>query len=84
MQKNKIEVSQRGGKTIYIPLSVFRAGKHSLTISCSDPSHKFKFGTSPEQLLKFKIKIEEIFSELVESNHDASQLWTLNFELRNS
>ena len=68
MQKNKIEVSQRGRKTMYIPLSVFRAGRHSLTISCSDPSHKFKFGTSPMQLLKFKNKLEEIFSELIESN----------------
>jgi len=51
---------------MYIPLSVFRAGKHSLTISCADPDHKFKFGTGPEQLQKFKDKLEELFSKLVE------------------
>ncbi len=67
MQTNKIEVSKEGeGKTVCIPLSVFRAGKYSLTITCSDPDHKFKFGTGPEQLQKFRDKLEEIFSELVE------------------
>jgi hypothetical protein len=66
LKKNKIEVSKDGkGKTMYIPLSVFRAGKHSLTISCSDPDHKFKFGTSPEQLQKFRDKLEDLFTELV-------------------
>jgi hypothetical protein len=69
MQKNKIEVSKQGtGKTIYIPLCVFRAGKHSLTISCSDPDFQFKFGTSPEQLQKFRDKLEQLFVELVESS----------------
>jgi hypothetical protein len=68
MQTNKIEISKQGkGRAIYIPLSVFRAGKHSLTISCSYPKHFFKFGTSPEQLLKFRDKLEELFVELVES-----------------
>lgn len=68
MQTSKIEVSKSGhGKTMYIPLSVYRAGKHNLTISCSDPDHKFKFGTGPEQLQKFKDKLEELFSELVEN-----------------
>jgi hypothetical protein len=67
MQTNKIEVSKGGrGKTIIIPLSVYRAGKHNLTISCPDPTYKFKFGTSPLQLQKFKDKLEEIFSELIE------------------
>lgn len=67
MQKNKIEVSKEGaGKTMYIPLSVFRAGKQSLTISCADPDHLFKFGTSREQLQKFRDKLEQLFTELVE------------------
>jgi len=43
MQKNRIEVSKEGtGKTLYIPLCVFKAGKNSYTISCSDPEHPFK------------------------------------------
>jgi hypothetical protein len=67
MKTNEIVVSKGGaGKTIYIPLSVYRAGKNSLTISCSDPAHKFKFGTSPGQLQKFRDKLEELFAELVE------------------
>jgi hypothetical protein len=66
MQKNKIEVSKEGaGKTMYIPLCVFRAGKQSLTISCADPDHLFKFGTTPEQLQKFRDKVEQLFTELV-------------------
>ena len=71
MQTNKSEVSKVGrGKALYIPLSVYRAGKHGLTISCPDPAHKFKFGTSPLQLQKFKEKLEEIFSELIEHRED--------------
>ena len=67
MVKNKIEVARSGGgKTLYIPLCVFRAGKASLTISCSDPDHAFKFGTSAQQLDKFRDKLEELFSALVE------------------
>jgi hypothetical protein len=67
MKTNEIVVSKRGaGKTIYIPLSVYRAGMKNLTISCSDPVHMFKFGTSPGQLQKFRDKLEELFTELVE------------------
>jgi hypothetical protein len=66
MTKNRIEISKDGkGKTIYIPLSVYRAGKHSLTISCSDPNHAFKYGTTPKQLEKFRNKLHDIFSDLV-------------------
>jgi hypothetical protein len=69
MQKNKIEVSKEGmGKTLYIPLCVFRAGKTGFTISCSDPDPKrqFKFGTTPEQLQKFRDKIADLFEEMIE------------------
>lgn len=69
MQKNRIEVSKEGkGKTVYIPLCVFKAGKNSYTISCSDLNYKFKFGTSPEQLEKFRYKIASIFEKLVEKS----------------
>jgi hypothetical protein len=68
MQKNRIEVAKHGtGKTMYIPLCVFRAGKHGLTISCADPNHLFKFGTSTEQLENFRNRLEELFVQLVES-----------------
>ncbi len=67
MQKNKIEVSKEGtGKTLYIPLCVFKAGKNSYTISCSDPKHLFKFGTSTEQLQKFRDRIAELFEEMIQ------------------
>ena len=68
VQKNKIEVSKEGaGKTMYIPLSVYRAGKQGLTISlgAANPDHRFKFGTSPEQLQKFRDKLEHLFTQLV-------------------
>ena len=75
LKKNKIEVSKDGtGKTMYIPLSVYRAGKHSLTISCSDPDHAFKFGTSPDQLRKFRDKLEDLFTELVEPRQSSMTL----------
>ncbi len=75
LKKNKIEVSKDGtGKTMYISLSVLRAGKHSLTISCSDPDHAFKFGTSPEQLQKFKDKLDDLFTELVEPRQSSMKL----------
>jgi hypothetical protein len=65
MHKNRIEVSKEGtGKTLYIPLCVFRAGK-SYTISCSDPRHLFKSGTTPEQLQKFREWIAETFEQLI-------------------
>ena len=68
MRKNKIEVSKEGaGKTLYIPMSIFRSGSSGMTISCSDPAHRFKFGTTPEQLQKFKQKLERLFSEMVEN-----------------
>jgi hypothetical protein len=67
MQKNKIERSKDGkGKTMYVPLSVYRSGKTGLTISCSDTEHAFKFGTTPEELQKFRSKVQELFSEIVE------------------
>jgi hypothetical protein len=48
MTKNRIEISREGkGKTIYIPLSVYRAGKYSLTISCSDPNHAVQVWNKP-------------------------------------
>ncbi len=70
MQKNKIEISKDGqGITMYLPLSIYRAGKSNLTISfpgtgSTDPD-SFRFGTSPEQLIKFKSKIEELFQKYV-------------------
>ncbi len=68
MQKNKIEVSKEGtGKTLYIPLCVFKAGKDGYTISCSDPEHLFKSGTSPEQLQKFRAWIVDTFEKLVKN-----------------
>jgi hypothetical protein len=75
MQTNRLEVSKHGnGKTLYIPLSVYRAGK-GFTISCSDPTNKFRFGTSDEQLQKFRSKLEELFVKLVErpKNNPQSQ-----------
>jgi hypothetical protein len=73
MQKNKIECSKVGkGKTMYIPLSVFRSGKTGLTISCSDPVHGFKFCTTAEQLERFKAKLEELFTNAVEY-HEAME-----------
>lgn len=75
MKTNEIVVSKDGaGKTMYIPLSVYRAGKHGLTISCSDPGNKFKFGTSPEQLQKFRDKLEDLFTELVEPREASMKL----------
>jgi hypothetical protein len=66
MQTNKIEVSKEGmGKTLYIPLSVFKAGKNGYTISCSDPEYPFKSGTTPEQLQKFREWITDTFDKLV-------------------
>jgi len=68
MQKNKIEVSKEGaGKTMYIPLCVFRAGKSGYTISCSDPEHPFKSGTSPEQLHKFREWLAQTFDKIIKN-----------------
>jgi hypothetical protein len=66
MQKNRIEVSKEGtGKTLYIPLCVYKASKNSYTISCSDPEHLFKSGTTPEQLEKFREWIAETFEQFI-------------------
>jgi len=71
MQKNKIEVSGGGGKTMYVPLSVFRNG-NILTISypgnAKDPENandRFKFATSAEGLRKFAEKLEKLFTKYV-------------------
>jgi hypothetical protein len=69
MQTNRIEVSKKGtGKTLYIPLCVFKAGKKSYTISCSDPKHLFKGTTSDAQLQRFKRWVAEVFEERINSN----------------
>jgi hypothetical protein len=62
MQTNKIEVSKDGkGKTIYVPLSVYKTPAGSITISCADPKHRFKFNTTDAGLHKFLAKLGEIF-----------------------
>jgi hypothetical protein len=63
VSKSKIEVNP---KSLRIPIYVIRAGKTGLTITCADSKHRFKVGTSPEQLQKFRTKLERLFSELVE------------------
>jgi hypothetical protein len=66
MAKQRIWVSWSGsGRTLYIELSVFRAGKTGLTIACPDDK-EFKFGTSDEQLRKFRDKLQRLFAEHVE------------------
>ena len=66
MQTNKIEVARGGtGKTMFIPLSVFRNGKR-LTISYpGNAEDRFKFATSPTGLEKFAQKLEELFAKYV-------------------
>ena len=61
--KTKISVTE---KSICVPLYVFRSGKTGLTLSCADSKHRFKVGTSPEQLQKLRDKLEALFVELVE------------------
>jgi hypothetical protein len=63
VSKSKIEVN---AKSLRIPIYVIRSGKTGLTITCADGRHGFKVGTSPEQLEKFRNKLEALFSELVE------------------
>ena len=36
---------------------------------CADSKYGFKVGTSPEQLQKFRAKLESLFVELVEKPH---------------
>jgi len=66
MAKQRIWVSKSGtGKTLYIELSVYRAGKTGLTIPC--PADKeFKFGTSDSQLRKFRDKLRRLFAQHIE------------------
>ena len=61
--KSKIEVN---AKTLRVPIYVMRSGKTGLTLACADSKYGFKVGTSPEQLQKFRLKLETLFSELVE------------------
>jgi len=53
-------------KSLYVPIYVIRSGKTGLTITCADSKHGFKVGTTPEQLQKFRDKLEAMFVELVE------------------
>src|SRR5260370_36191711 len=63
VSKTKIEANPN---SLRIPIYVIRSGKRGLTITCADSKHGFKVGTSPEQLEKFRAKIENLFVELVE------------------
>lgn len=63
MALTKIRVTE---KSICVPLYVFRSGASGLTVSCADSDHKFKHGTSPEQLQKLRATLEKLFVELVE------------------
>jgi len=62
-QKTKIEVND---KSLRIPIYIFRSGSSGLSISCADSKYGFKTGTTPEQLQKFKNKLEALFQQLVE------------------
>jgi hypothetical protein len=61
--KTKISATD---KSLYVPIYVIRSGKTGLTITCSDSKYGFKVGTTPEQLEKFRAKLELLFRELVE------------------
>jgi hypothetical protein len=61
--KSKIEANT---KSLRIPIYVLRSGQTGLTITCADSKHGFRVGTSPEQLQKFRTKLESLFVELVE------------------
>jgi hypothetical protein len=63
ISKSKIEVN---ANSLRIPIYVIRSGKSGLTITCADSKYGFKVGTSPEQLQKFRAKLESLFIELVE------------------
>ena len=63
VSETKIEVNPG---SLRIPIYVIRSGRAGLSITCADPEHGFKVGTSPEQLQKFRAKLEILFSELVE------------------
>ena len=63
LSKSKIEVKEN---SLRIPIYVIRSGKAGLTITCADSKYGFKVGTTPDQLQKFRSKLESLFSELVE------------------
>ena len=63
LSKTKIEVNAR---SLRVPIYVIRSGRSGLTITCADSKRGFKVGTSPEQLAKFRQKLEELYEELVE------------------
>jgi hypothetical protein len=63
LSKSKIEVNEN---SLRIPIYVIRSGKAGLTITCADSKYGFKVGTTPDQLQKFRSKLESLFSELVE------------------
>lgn len=65
MALTKIRVTE---KSICVPLYVFRyvfrSGASGLTVSCADSDHKFKHGTSPEQLQKSGQRLKNCLSNL--------------------
>lgn len=63
MSKTKVTATE---KSLYVPIYVIRSGQSGLTITCSDSKYGFKTGTTPEQLQKFRGKLEALFEELVE------------------
>jgi hypothetical protein len=71
MLKTKVSATE---KSLYVPIYVIRSGKTGLTITCSDSKHGFKTGTTPEQLQKFRDKLEALFEELVEKRPDGGTI----------
>lgn len=69
--KSKIEVN---AKSLRVPIYVIRSGKSGLTLTCADSKYGFKVGTSPEQLQKFRAKLESLFAELVEGGKSICQI----------
>jgi hypothetical protein len=61
--KSKIEANE---KSLRIPIYVIRSGKSGLTLTCADSKYGFKVGTSPEQLQKFRARLDSLFVELVQ------------------
>jgi hypothetical protein len=66
--KSKIVANPR---SLYVPIYVIRSGKTGLSITCADSKYGFKVGTTPEQLQKFRAKLEELYVELVEKRASA-------------
>jgi hypothetical protein len=63
VSKTKIEANPN---SLRIPIYVIRSGKRGLTITCADSKHASRWGRLPEQLEKFRAKIESLFVGLVE------------------